>query len=62
MNERNPKGVRVDSNYQLMKDIEFLQHWLRGLDRKIEDIEEYLYGPKDKPQSEKRGLEKFVDE
>ena len=26
------------------------------------DIEEYLYGPKDKPQSEKRGLEKYVDE
>ena len=59
---KKPKGERVDSNYQLMKDIERLHSWFQLLDRKIEHIEEYLYGPKDKPQSEKRGLEKFVDE
>ena len=53
---KNPKGERVDSNYQLMKDIERLHSWFQLLDRKIEHIEEYLYGPKDKPQSEKRGL------
>tara|TARA_B100001057_G_C22615543_1_gene858297 strand:+ start:279 stop:467 length:189 start_codon:yes stop_codon:yes gene_type:complete len=62
MSERNPKGSNIRSNFQLGKEIDQLYIWFRELDRKIEHIEEYLHGPKPKPQSEKIGLDKFLDE